>query len=149
MNTWHSWQGIHQIYGHIRCIYSIFGREFTQIYGHIQGVCTQFWPTIHATHKNTACERVIVSLVCVTPEISACERVIVSLVFVTPEVSACERVTVSLVCVTPEISACERVIVSLNCHTRNQRRKNTIMHRLFQCMPPRQVCLSMYVFCCA
>ena len=41
VNPRYFWQGKHQIYGHIRCIYGIFGREITK-YTVIYGVFTIF-----------------------------------------------------------------------------------------------------------
>ena len=43
------WQGNHQIYGHIRCIYGIFGREITK-YMVIYGAYVRFWPTLGVLH---------------------------------------------------------------------------------------------------
>ena len=43
------WQGNHCIYGHLRCIYSIFGREFT-VYMVIYGAYIRFWPTVLMCH---------------------------------------------------------------------------------------------------
>jgi hypothetical protein len=40
------WQRSHQIYGHIRCVYGILGREITK-YTVIYGVHVRFWPTLN------------------------------------------------------------------------------------------------------
>jgi len=45
------WQVIHEIYGHIRCIYGIFGREFTK-YTVIYGVYIRIWPTLGICSEN-------------------------------------------------------------------------------------------------
>ena len=37
------------MYGHLRCIYSIFGREFT-VYMVIYGAYIRFWPTVLMCH---------------------------------------------------------------------------------------------------
>jgi ribosomal protein L40E len=40
------WQGVHQLYGHIRCIlYGIFGRNIAK-YTVIYGEFVRFWPTL-------------------------------------------------------------------------------------------------------
>ena len=35
---------------YIRCMYGIFGRESHQIYGHVRCIYTRFWPTLGTRH---------------------------------------------------------------------------------------------------